>query len=219
MSARFGVRFAQQTSRQTSFATRTPFKARNPIFRRYQGTAANPAVDGAPPQSLFQKLWTSEVGIRTVHFWYGRIYHLSLPHVHAQVGSANNAKGHPAKLRNSKSATNHMLTVTFAYRAPIMKWGVVLAGASDFLRPADKLSLTQNLALMATGSIWTRWCFIIRPQNMLLAAVNFCLFVVGFVQCSRIFLYQKGTTGALKEMEQEVGGSVKSVEKKVEQKL
>lgn len=48
-----------------------------------------------------------------------------------------------------------------------MKWGVVLAGASDFLRPAEKLSLTQNLALMATGSIWTRWCFIIKPQNML----------------------------------------------------
>ena len=48
-----------------------------------------------------------------------------------------------------------------------MKWGVVLAGASDFLRPAEKLSLTQNLALMATGSIWTRWCFVIRPANML----------------------------------------------------
>ncbi len=48
-----------------------------------------------------------------------------------------------------------------------MKWGVVLAGASDFLRPAEKLSLTQNLALMATGSIWTRWCFVIRPKNVL----------------------------------------------------
>jgi hypothetical protein len=53
------------------------------------------------------------------------------------------------------------------FRAPVMKWGVVLAGASDFVRPADKLSLTQNLALMATGSIWTRWCFVIRPKNML----------------------------------------------------
>ena len=41
-------------------------------------------------------------------------------------------------------------------RAPVMKWGVVLTGASDFVRPADKLSLTQNLALMATGSIWSR---------------------------------------------------------------
>jgi hypothetical protein len=48
-----------------------------------------------------------------------------------------------------------------------MKWGVVAAGASDFLRPAEKLSLTQNMALVATGSIWTRWCFVIRPQNML----------------------------------------------------
>lgn len=48
-----------------------------------------------------------------------------------------------------------------------MKWGVVLAGIGDFFRPAEKLSLTQNLALMATGSIWTRWCFVIRPQNML----------------------------------------------------
>jgi mitochondrial pyruvate carrier 2 len=48
-----------------------------------------------------------------------------------------------------------------------MKWGVVLAGASDFLRPAEKLSITQNLALMATGSIWTRWCFVIKPKNML----------------------------------------------------
>ena len=48
-----------------------------------------------------------------------------------------------------------------------MKWGVVLAGAADFLRPAEKLSLTQNLALMATGTIWTRWCLVIRPKNIL----------------------------------------------------
>ncbi|KEF61921.1 uncharacterized protein A1O9_03493 [Exophiala aquamarina CBS 119918] len=103
-----------------------------------------------------------------------------------------------------------------------MKWGVVLAGASDFLRPAEKLSLTQNLALMATGSIWTRWCFIIKPQNMLLAAVNFCLFLVGTTQVSRILLYQqsiKGTEGAIKSLEQEVVGAAKDVEKKVEQKL
>lgn len=52
--------------------------------------------------------------------------------------------------------------------------------------------------------------------------MNFCLFIVGAVQCSRIFMYhqsQKGTEGALKDMEQELEASVKSVEKKVEQKL
>ena len=55
-----------------------------------------------------------------------------------------------------------------------------------------------------------------------LAAVNFCLFIVGTVQCSRIFIYRqshKGTEGALKEIEQDVAGSIKDVEKKVEQKL
>jgi mitochondrial pyruvate carrier 2 len=56
---------------------------------------------------------------------------------------------------------------TVHFWAPVMKWGVVAAGASDFLRPAEKLSLTQNMALLATGSIWTRWCFVIRPKNML----------------------------------------------------
>lgn len=48
-----------------------------------------------------------------------------------------------------------------------MKWAIVLAGVSDFFRPPEKLSLTQNLALTATGSIWTRWCFIIKPKNYL----------------------------------------------------
>ena len=52
-------------------------------------------------------------------------------------------------------------------RAPVMKWAIVLAGVSDFFRPAEKLSLTQNLALTATGTIWTRWCFIIKPKNYL----------------------------------------------------
>ncbi|EXJ80251.1 hypothetical protein A1O1_08393 [Capronia coronata CBS 617.96] len=175
MSARFGMRFAQQSTRQ--FAARTPFKARNPVFRRYQGTAANPAVEApAPQQSLWQRLWTSEVGIKTVHFW-----------------------------------------------APVMKWGVVLAGASDFLRPAEKLSLTQNAALMATGSIWTRWCFIIRPKNVLLAAVNFCLFLVGTIQCGRILMYKRSqdgsTAAALKDMEKELVGAAKDVEKTVEQKV
>jgi len=174
MSSRFGMRFAQQASRHP-FTSKAHFQFRQ-IFRRWQGTAHNPAVEGAPAQSLFQRLWTSEVGIKTVHFW-----------------------------------------------APVMKWGVVLAGASDFLRPAEKLSLTQNAALMATGSIWTRWCFVIRPKNMLLAAVNFCLFLVGTVQVGRILAYQssqKGsTTEALKSMEQDLAKSAKSVEKKVESKL
>lgn len=48
-----------------------------------------------------------------------------------------------------------------------MKWALVLAGVSDFARPAEKLSLTQNAALTSTGLIWTRWCLIIKPKNYL----------------------------------------------------
>ena len=47
------------------------------------------------------------------------------------------------------------------------QWGLALAGASDFTRPAESLSLSQNLALSATGAIWTRWCFVIKPRNIL----------------------------------------------------
>lgn len=47
------------------------------------------------------------------------------------------------------------------------KWAIVIAGISDLARPAEKLSLTQNGALMATGAIWTRWCLIIKPRNVL----------------------------------------------------
>ena len=56
---------------------------------------------------------------------------------------------------------------TVHFWAPVMKWALVLAGVSDFARPAEKLSLTQNAALTATGLIWTRWCLIIKPKNYL----------------------------------------------------
>jgi len=72
-----------------------------------------------------------------------------------------------------------------------MKWALVLAGVSDFARPAEKLSLTQNGALTATGLIWTRWCFVITPQNYLLAAVNFFLGIVGVAQCTRILMWRR----------------------------
>ncbi|KAF7845693.1 hypothetical protein BT93_L1197 [Corymbia citriodora subsp. variegata] len=76
-----------------------------------------------------------------------------------------------------------------------MKWGLVIAGAADFARPADQLSLSQNAALMATGLIWTRWCFVIKPRNLFLASVNFLLFCVGATQTTRVLLYQQSLKG------------------------
>ncbi|KAI9831527.1 MAG: hypothetical protein M1826_003417 [Phylliscum demangeonii] len=80
---------------------------------------------------------------------------------------------------------------TVHFWAPVMKWALVVAGISDFYRPVENLSLTQNLALTATGAIWTRWCFIIRPKNILLATVNFFLACVGTVQVTRILTYRR----------------------------
>ncbi|MCJ1327793.1 hypothetical protein MMC10_004468 [Thelotrema lepadinum] len=84
---------------------------------------------------------------------------------------------------------------TVHFWAPVMKWGLVIAGISDFARPAEKLSLTQNVALMCTGAIWTRWCLIIKPRNVLLATVNFFLGCVGVTQVSRIFMYRRSVEG------------------------
>ncbi|KKZ62378.1 hypothetical protein EMCG_03205 [[Emmonsia] crescens] len=111
---------------------------------------------------------------------------------------------------------------TVHFWAPIMKWVLVLAGLSDLSRPADKLSLTQNGALMATGAIWTRWCLIIKPRNVLLAAVNFFVGCVGFAQVTRIFMHRRAVDGsakaALKDMTHEATDPAKAAVIKVERK-
>ncbi|KAI0848431.1 UPF0041-domain-containing protein [Daldinia vernicosa] len=85
---------------------------------------------------------------------------------------------------------------TVHFWAPVMKWAIVIAGISDFARPPDKLSLTQNAALTATGLIWTRWCFVIKPRNVLLATVNFFLGCVGIIQVCRILMWRRSQKDA-----------------------
>ncbi|KAL1990940.1 hypothetical protein VTN49DRAFT_5444 [Thermomyces lanuginosus] len=109
---------------------------------------------------------------------------------------------------------------TVHFWAPIMKWGLVLAGISDMMRPAEKLSLTQNLALMATGAIWTRWCLIIKPRNLLLAAVNFFLACVGTTQVTRIFLHERRKHhGSSKEAAKDIASDTKESAKHVVEKV
>ncbi|KAF9647273.1 UPF0041-domain-containing protein [Thelephora ganbajun] len=81
----------------------------------------------------------------------------------------------------------------------MMKWCLVLAGIKDLNRPADKLSVSQNLALAATGFIWVRYSLVITPVNYSLAAVNFFVGATGLGQLARIAHYQnnlKATTSA-----------------------
>ncbi|OJT05087.1 Mitochondrial pyruvate carrier 2 [Trametes pubescens] len=80
---------------------------------------------------------------------------------------------------------------TVFFWAPMMKWCLVAAGLKDLSRPAEKLSVSQNLALTATGFIWVRYSLVITPINYSLAAVNFFVGSTGLGQLSRIWYYQK----------------------------
>ncbi|KDN52850.1 putative FMP43-protein found in mitochondrial proteome [Tilletiaria anomala UBC 951] len=80
---------------------------------------------------------------------------------------------------------------TVFFWAPMMKWCLVLAGIKDLSRPADKLSVSQNVALAATGMIWVRYSLVINPVNYSLAAVNFFVGATGLTQLYRIWDHQK----------------------------
>lgn len=79
---------------------------------------------------------------------------------------------------------------TVHFWAPVMKWGLVVAGAGEMARPVEKVSAIQQLSLFATGAIWTRWAMVIKPRNMLLASVNFFLGTVSVVQIGRIYAWR-----------------------------
>ncbi|TVY53046.1 Mitochondrial pyruvate carrier [Lachnellula suecica] len=116
-------------------------------------------------------------------------------------------------------------TVHFWYSLAPLPWCIVIAGISDFYRPVEKLSLTQNAALTATGMIWTRWCLIIKPRNILLAAVNFFLGVVGVIQVTRIVSHNMSVKnegpkevleGAVEGVKEQAVGVKEAVEDKIE---
>ncbi|KAJ8660239.1 hypothetical protein O0I10_004099 [Lichtheimia ornata] len=79
---------------------------------------------------------------------------------------------------------------TIHFWAPAMKWALVIAGISDLKRPAENLSLAQNLSLVATGVIWTRYSMVIIPKNWTLATVNVFVASTGLMQVGRIINYR-----------------------------
>ncbi|KAI0062834.1 UPF0041-domain-containing protein [Artomyces pyxidatus] len=87
---------------------------------------------------------------------------------------------------------------TVFFWAPVMKWCLVAAGLKDLGRPAEKLSVSQNVALAATGFIWVRYSMVITPVNYSLAAVNFFVGSTGLGQLARIanYRFNEGKTKA-----------------------
>jgi hypothetical protein len=119
-----------------------------------------------------------------------------------------NFMNHPAGLYLSSNISDSLLIrspppgpKTVFFWAPVMKWCLVAAGVKDLSRPADKLSVSQNvgalpgsvvsyicfsvltvdclwgyIALAATGFIWVRYSLVIIPINYSLAAVSISSF-------------------------------------------
>ena len=78
---------------------------------------------------------------------------------------------------------------TIFFWAPIMKWGLSAANIIDYKRPVDKLSVPQQVALMITGVLWTRWSLVITPINYNLAIVNAALATTGMYHLCRKLVY------------------------------
>ncbi|XP_022216019.1 mitochondrial pyruvate carrier 2-like [Drosophila obscura] len=79
---------------------------------------------------------------------------------------------------------------TIFFWAPIVKWGLVIAGLSDLTRPADTISANGCLALGATNLIWTRYALVIIPKNYSLFAVNLFVSLTQLFQLGRACNYK-----------------------------
>ncbi|EAN30576.1 Mitochondrial pyruvate carrier 4 [Theileria parva strain Muguga] len=75
---------------------------------------------------------------------------------------------------------------TIHFYAPAFKWSISLANLSDINRPTHLISLPQQLAVTATGLIWSRYSYVIIPRNYNLLSVNFAMALTGLYQISRI---------------------------------
>lgn len=135
---------------------------------------------------------------------YKYLYFQNTPNTHSRYKATKHIK-HNKKTLQTLQTLQTMSTIGFAFKrfwqsetgprtvhfwAPTLKWGLVFAGLSDLNRPVDKLSGTQNLSLLATALIWTRWSFVIKPKNYLLASVNFFLGCTAGVQIGRLMNYR-----------------------------
>lgn len=78
---------------------------------------------------------------------------------------------------------------TIHFWAPTFKWGITFANIADFQRPAEYISYPQQMAVTATGIIWSRFSTQIKPVNYNLLAVNLFMAMTGIYQLQRKIRY------------------------------
>lgn len=75
--------------------------------------------------------------------------------------------------------------VVVHFWAPTFKWGISIANVADFAKPPENISYPQQIAVTATGVIWSRYSTVITPKNWNLFSVNVAMFGTGVYQLSR----------------------------------
>ncbi|GMH82982.1 hypothetical protein TrVE_jg9797 [Triparma verrucosa] len=76
---------------------------------------------------------------------------------------------------------------TIHFWAPTFKWCITIANIADLARPVEKVSTPQQIAVTATGIIWSRYSFVITPVNYTLFSVNVFMAGSGIAQLKRKF--------------------------------
>ncbi|XP_078158509.1 mitochondrial pyruvate carrier 4-like [Carex rostrata] len=74
---------------------------------------------------------------------------------------------------------------TIHFWAPTFKWGISIANIADFAKPPEKISYPQQIAVTATGVIWSRYSLVVTPKNWNLFSVNVAMACTGIYQLSR----------------------------------
>lgn len=85
---------------------------------------------------------------------------------------------------------------TIHFWAPTFKWGISLANLADMQRPAENVSYPQQIAVTATGLIWSRFSTQITPVNYNLLAVNVAMAGTGITQLARKLRHDYGQDAA-----------------------
>jgi hypothetical protein len=86
---------------------------------------------------------------------------------------------------------------TIFFWAPTCKWGISIANLADLQRDPDMLSLPMQVAVTATGVIWSKYSLDIKPKNYNLLTVNMFMAATGFYQLYRIYDHRQKKTLSL----------------------
>ncbi|KAG5561295.1 hypothetical protein RHGRI_004356 [Rhododendron griersonianum] len=81
--------------------------------------------------------------------------------------------------------TYNCYAVAVHFWAPTFKWGISIANLADSSKPPEKVSYPQQVAVTATGLIWSRYSMVINPKNWNLFSVNVVMAATGIYQLSR----------------------------------